>query len=52
MIICKICGEEYKNEETESDICEDCLASIIRTDKIFPEIEDFTQKHYDISFNL
>jgi hypothetical protein len=41
-MICKICGEEYKEGETEGDICENCLESIIRTDKIFPEVEDFT----------
>ena len=41
-MICKICGEEYKDEEKEGDICENCLASIIRTDKIFPDVEDFS----------
>jgi len=41
-MICKICGEEYKDDEIEGDICENCLLSIIRTDKIFLEEEDFT----------
>jgi hypothetical protein len=42
MMICKICGEEYKDEGDEGDICENCLVSVIRTDKIFPNEEDFT----------
>ena len=41
-MICKICGEEYLlEEETEGDICENCMASIIRTDKIFHNEEDY-----------
>lgn len=41
-MICKICGEEYLLEkENEGNICENCMVSIIRTDKIFPNEEDY-----------
>ena len=39
---CSICNQEFPDDELQDGICSDCLASIIHTDGIFPNEEDFT----------
>jgi hypothetical protein len=43
--ICAICGDVIDDDECDEVdgeiVCDDCKASIIHTDGIFPDLEDF-----------
>ena len=41
MECCSICHQEFEEWELQEGICSDCLASIVHTDGIFPDEEDF-----------
>jgi len=38
---CQICGEEFEKIDLEDNICDNCIASIIHSEDIPPNEEDF-----------
>ena len=40
-MICKVCGDEYPEEDLDDGICLNCMASIIHSEDIPPNEEDF-----------